>query len=137
MRKPEAVIFDWAGTTIDFGSMAPVEAIRGASVKVEEPRLKVADLLGRDMENAEIPSHQGDIAKKQGGSLVAVKKRLQPAQAAEDSRHDALERRGLKLIQCHEIWQKFFGGDGRDRLSDAISIRLLFSVRQAKPQRRW
>ncbi|MGN0908724.1 MAG: phosphonoacetaldehyde hydrolase [Succinivibrio sp.] len=32
MRKPEAVIFDWAGTTIDFGSMAPVDAIRGAFI---------------------------------------------------------------------------------------------------------
>lgn len=26
MRKIEAVIFDWAGTTVDFGSMAPVQA---------------------------------------------------------------------------------------------------------------
>lgn len=26
MKKIEAVIFDWAGTTIDFGSMAPVQA---------------------------------------------------------------------------------------------------------------
>ena len=26
MKKIEAVIFDWAGTTVDFGSMAPVQA---------------------------------------------------------------------------------------------------------------
>ncbi len=30
MILPDAVIFDWAGTTVDFGSMAPVEAFRGA-----------------------------------------------------------------------------------------------------------
>ena len=26
MKKIEAVIFDWAGTTVDFGSTAPVQA---------------------------------------------------------------------------------------------------------------
>ena len=26
MKKIEAVIFDWAGTTVDFGSFAPVQA---------------------------------------------------------------------------------------------------------------
>ena len=26
MRKIEAVIFDWAGTTVDYGSFAPVQA---------------------------------------------------------------------------------------------------------------
>ncbi len=30
MRKFEAVIFDWAGTTVDFGSMAPVQAFVAA-----------------------------------------------------------------------------------------------------------
>ena len=30
MILPEAVIFDWAGTTVDFGSMAPVAAFRAA-----------------------------------------------------------------------------------------------------------
>lgn len=30
MAKIEAVIFDWAGTTVDFGSMAPVEAFAKA-----------------------------------------------------------------------------------------------------------
>lgn len=26
MKKMEAVIFDWAGTTVDYGSFAPVQA---------------------------------------------------------------------------------------------------------------
>lgn len=26
MKRIEAVIFDWAGTTVDFGSIAPVQA---------------------------------------------------------------------------------------------------------------
>ncbi|MGN0908966.1 MAG: phosphonoacetaldehyde hydrolase [Succinivibrio sp.] len=30
MTMPDAVIFDWAGTTVDFGSTAPVEAFRSA-----------------------------------------------------------------------------------------------------------
>lgn len=33
MRKIEAVIFDWAGTTVDYGSLAPVEAFIAAFKK--------------------------------------------------------------------------------------------------------
>ena len=31
-KKIKAIILDWAGTTVDFGSMAPVAAFRGAFV---------------------------------------------------------------------------------------------------------
>lgn len=30
MKRIEAVIFDWAGTTVDYGCMAPIEAMKGA-----------------------------------------------------------------------------------------------------------
>ena len=33
MRKIEAVIFDWAGTTVDYGSLAPVQAFIAAFEK--------------------------------------------------------------------------------------------------------
>ena len=40
MARIEAVIFDWAGTTVDFGSLSPVgafmEAFRRAGVEVTE-----------------------------------------------------------------------------------------------------
>ena len=40
MARIEAVIFDWAGTTVDFGSLSPVgafmEAFRRAGVEVNE-----------------------------------------------------------------------------------------------------
>lgn len=29
MKKLEAVIFDWAGTTVDYGCFAPVTGFRG------------------------------------------------------------------------------------------------------------
>jgi len=29
MKKIEAVIFDWAGTTVDYGCFAPVQAFYG------------------------------------------------------------------------------------------------------------
>jgi phosphonoacetaldehyde hydrolase len=44
MRKITAVIFDWAGTTVDFGSLAPVRALqkllagRGIEITEEEAR---------------------------------------------------------------------------------------------------
>ena len=44
MKQIQAVIFDWAGTMIDFGSLAPVQAVakifaaRGISVTEEEAR---------------------------------------------------------------------------------------------------
>lgn len=53
MPKIEAVIFDWAGTTVDFGSTSPVsafmEAFRRAGVEVtdEETRAPMG-LLERD-----------------------------------------------------------------------------------------
>ena len=37
MRNIEAVIFDWAGTTVDYGCMAPVQAFVKA-VKYMSPR---------------------------------------------------------------------------------------------------
>ena len=40
MAKIEAVIFDWAGTTVDFGSTSPVsalmEALRRAGIYVTD-----------------------------------------------------------------------------------------------------
>ena len=53
MAKIEAVIFDWAGTTVDFGSTSPVsafmEAFRRAGIEVsdEETRAPMG-LLKRD-----------------------------------------------------------------------------------------
>src|ERR1700679_562539 len=44
MPKTTAIIFDWAGTTVDFGSLAPVRALqrlfggRGIEVTEEEAR---------------------------------------------------------------------------------------------------
>ena len=53
MGKIEAVIFDWAGTTVDFGCFAPVqaflEAFRAAGIEptMEEVR-KPMGMLKRD-----------------------------------------------------------------------------------------
>ena len=53
MRKIEAVIFDWAGTTVDYGCFAPVQAFQeafahhGVPVTLEETR-KPMGMLKRD-----------------------------------------------------------------------------------------
>lgn len=48
MRKIEAVIFDWAGTTVDFGSFAPVQAFIEAFKKfgVEPTTAEIREPMG-------------------------------------------------------------------------------------------
>jgi phosphonoacetaldehyde hydrolase len=85
----KAVIFDWAGTVMDFGCMAPVEAMRDAfaahGVAVSEPEIR--DHMGmakRDHVGAimEIPDVRARWAAVHGAP---------PSRADGDTVHDALE----------------------------------------------
>ena len=120
MKHLQAVIFDWAGTTIDFGSLAPVRAVTGLFSTHDIP-LSDADVR-RDMglfkkdhirrilamphvhaawqQRHGQPPDDGDVE-----GLFAVFTRLQMATLAEHAQliggvaavADKLRHRGLKL----------------------------------------
>jgi phosphonoacetaldehyde hydrolase len=85
----KAVIFDWAGTVMDFGCMAPVEAMRDAFAA-----------YGITVSDAEIRDHMGRAKRDHVEAMMAdpaVAARwaaahgAPPTQADGDAVHDALE----------------------------------------------
>jgi phosphonoacetaldehyde hydrolase len=85
----KAVIFDWAGTIMDFGCMAPVEAMRAAFAG-----------FGVAVSDAEIRDHMGRAKRDHVGAMMAdpaVAARwsaahgVPPTHADGDAIHDALE----------------------------------------------
>lgn len=59
-RFLQAVVLDWAGTTVDFGSLAPVAALE-----------RVFDAAGVPVTSAEVRAHMGTLKKDQIRSICA------------------------------------------------------------------
>ena len=85
----KAVIFDWAGTMIDFGCMAPVEAMRDAFAA-----------YGVVLSDAEIRDHMGMAKRDHVGAILAkpevaarwyAARGAPPENADGNAIHDALE----------------------------------------------
>ena len=64
MKKIKAVIFDWAGTTVDFGCMAPVQAF-----------VEVFKQYGIEPTMEEVREPMGWIGSKRSGQRSTVKSR--------------------------------------------------------------
>jgi phosphonoacetaldehyde hydrolase len=96
------VVFDWAGTTIDFGSCAPVEAFRaafaarGVEVSPTEARAPMGvhkkDHLRAMLQTPEVASRWAAIQGKPWGEadLEAMYQELVPLQIAAAERHSRL-----------------------------------------------
>jgi phosphonoacetaldehyde hydrolase len=85
----KAVIFDWAGTVMDFGCLAPVQAMRDAFAS-----------YGITLSETEIRDHMGRAKRDHVGAIIdipAVRARwaavhgVPPMPADADAIHDALE----------------------------------------------
>ncbi len=91
-RSPiQAVVFDWAGTMVDFGCRAPVAALRDvfaeAGVEISEAEARA------DMGRAKRDHVRALLAMPRVGALWRERHGAAPAEADVDRLHDAVEPR--------------------------------------------
>ncbi len=110
MILPEAVIFDWAGTTVDFGSMAPVAAFRAAfadfgisptDAEIRAPmgmlkRDHIKAMLKGERIAREFRESQGRAST--GDDAEAIYSRFEPALMAELPSHCELKEGLLEAV---------------------------------------
>ncbi len=118
MILPEAVIFDWAGTTVDFGSMAPVAAFRAAfadfgisptDAEIRAPmgmlkRDHIKAMLKGDRIASEFEARQGRAST--GDDAEAIYSRFEPALMNELPSHCELKPgllKAVELLRSHGI----------------------------------
>ena len=105
--KPQLVIFDWAGTTVDYGCFAPVNAFAlafqkfGVTPTVEEIRAPMG-MLKRDHIRTMLamPAIRQQWEEKQGAFDEAAVEKIFSEQQIDGVIHFA----GLKAV-CWKPWQ--------------------------------
>ena len=89
-RKIEAVIFDWAGTLVDFGCMAPLEALRKS---FSERGIEVTDQELRRHMGLPLKEHVREILR-----IPEVRQRRKAAYAESAEEEKALTERTEELL---------------------------------------
>jgi phosphonoacetaldehyde hydrolase len=98
-KKVCAVIFDWAGTTVDFGSLAPVRTLQ-----------RVFEEAGMPITEEEARRDMG-VAKRDHIAALLNLPRLQPALALLESGVDALYERFIPLqLACLKQYSTVISG---------------------------
>lgn len=110
VNKIQAIVFDWAGTMIDFGSCAPVEAMRAAFMQahVEVTAAQVRAFMGRakrdhvasilglpEVVSAWLKVHGTAPTQHDGDTIYAA---LEPLMAQEAARHTQLIPGAAELV---------------------------------------